>query len=205
MREHVIWNGDNFDEVSDFVTSGVRYSESTKITNGEKKETKLLYILDEDSNWVPVDEGSYIWKNDNDTFYVTADLPDNECDYENDDEEPDCENCEYKDNCEDYSSDDEDDFDEDDEDDDESCCDEDKDSDSDYDYTEEQQKRIDFFEKEMADLKAKIDKIDRFMGSWKWSGLSDARRIMLQGQLQAMKNYCFWLGKRLDWEKNLGE
>ena len=209
MREHVIWNGDNFKEVSDFVTSGVKYSESTRITNGEKKETKLLFILDEDSNWVPVDEGSYIWKNDNDTFYVTTDLPDDECDYENDDE-PDCENCEYKDSCEDYSPDDDDEsYDPDDtmedecDDDDEYNYDENKEPG--YDYTEKQQKRINFFKNELDELKKKIDKIHKLMGSWRWSELSDVRRLMLQGQLKAMKNYCFWLDKRLNWDLNLGE
>lgn len=202
MREHVVWNGDNFDEVSDFVSSGVKYSESTRIINGEKKETKLLFILDEDSNWVPVDEGSYIWKNDNDTFYITADMPDDECDYENDDDEPDCENCEYKDDCEDYSPDDES-FDPDDTMEDEYNYDENKEPG--YDYTEEQQKRIDFFKNELDELKKKINKIYKLMGSWRWSELSDARRIMIQGQLQAMKDYDFWLGKRFNWELNLGE
>ena len=223
MREHVIWNGDNFDEVSNFVTSGVKYSESTRITNGEKKENKLLFILDEDSNWVPVDEGSYIWKNDNGTFYITTELPGKECDYENDDtgeEEPDCENCEFKDNCEDYDPEndfgldddnDEDyayedgDYDEDDDEDYDEDYDEDEDENPDYDYTEAQQKRIDFLTKEIEELKGKITKIDNLMGSYRWTDLSDVRKTMLQAQLQAMRNYCFWLDKRLNWEKNLGE
>jgi hypothetical protein len=200
MREHVIWTGDNFDEVSNFVTSGVKYSESTRITNGEKKENKLLFILDEDSNWVPVEEGSYIWKNDNDTFYITDDMPDDECDYEKDDDTDDdddvvgCEDCAYKDTCEDYVSDDDD------------CCEELPSSDEPgYDYTEEQQKRIDFFKKELSELKAKLDKIYKFMSTRKWDELSDTRKMMLQGQRLAMDSYAFWLGKRLDWEKNLGE
>lgn len=203
MREHVIWTGDNFDEVSNFVTSGVKYSESTKITNGEKKENKLLFILDEDSNWVPVEEGSYIWKNDNDTFYITDDMPDADCDYEKDDE-PDCENCDYKDDCEDYNSDDDDE-------DDDYCCDDDcceelpPSDEPGYDYTEEQQKRIDFFKKELSELQAKLDKIYKFMSTRKWDELSDTRKMMLQGQRLAMDSYAFWLGKRLDWEKNLGE
>lgn len=195
MREHVIWNGDNFDEVSNFVSSGVKYSESTRVINGEKKESKLLFILDEDSNWVPVDEGSYIWKNDNDTFYVTADLPDDECDYENDDE-PDCENCEYKDECDDYSPDD-DDKDE--------SFDPDDTMDDELEYTEAEQKRIDFFEKELDELDNKITKIHNFMNSLKWYDLSDVRKNMLEGQLKAMELYAFWLDKRLDWERKKGE
>lgn len=222
MRDYVEWTGDNFDEVSNFVTSGVKYSESTRITNGEKKENKLLYILDEDSNWVPVDEGSYIWKNDNDTFYITDSLPDADCDYENDndtdeDDEDvcDCDNCDYKDSCEDYSKKSDDDKTDDDYDLDEESNDPDEnyeygdenyDNDEpEYDYTEEQQKRIDFLTKELEELKGKITKINNLMGSHKWSGLSDTRRTMLLAQLQAMKNYSFWLDKRLNWEKNLGE
>ena len=71
--------------------------------------------------------------------------------------------------------------------------------------TEEQQKRIDFFKKELSELQAKLDKIYKFMSTRKWDELSDTRKMMLQGQRLAMDSYAFWLGKRLDWEKNLGE
>ena len=214
MREHVIWNGENFDEVKDFVSSGVKYSESIKITNGVKKENKLLFILDEDSNWVPVEEGSYIWKNDNDTFYITDELPDEKCDYENDNDEetPDCENCEYKDDCEDYEPTDDYDLDEedeefDDEDGDEGFSEDDEDYnyDEDENYTEAEQKRIDFFEKEIEELRGKITKIDNLMMSAKWETLSDMRKVMIEGQKVAMGDYLVWLAKRLDWEKKHGE
>ena len=220
MREHVIWTGDNFDEVSAFVTSGVKYSESTRITNGVKKENKLLYILDEDSNWVPVEEGSYIWKNDNDTFYITDELPDEKCDYENgdDEEEPDCENCDFKDECEDYDPEDDEDYDDDEDDEDyayedgeyDDDCEDDGDPESDAhcecdEYTEAEQKRIDYFEKEIEELRGKITKIDNLMMSNKWDTLSDIRKIMIEGQRVAMSDYLVWLAKRLDWEKKHGE
>lgn len=196
MRDYVEWTGDNFGEVSEFVTSGVKYSESTRITNGEKKENKLLYILDEDSNWIPVDEGSYIWRNDNDTFYVTDYLPDASCDYENDNDSDSDADADDEDicSCDNTCN--------------ESCeCLKDLDDDENlgYDYTEAEQKRIDFFKKELSELQAKLDKIYKFMSTRKWDELSDTRKAMLHGQRLAMDSYAFWLGKRLDWEKNLGE